>query len=522
MPIFGNIIKRGVTLGHRLDSRVERIKPIQHQIRVLQLLLRKAQFTAFGQYYHFRDILQEPNLIKAFQDSVPTFDYNTIHDRWWHMTLNKMEDVTWPGRVKYFALSSGTSGAPSKYIPVTNDMFRAMRRAGLRMFFALSRFNIDPNLYTKDMMMLGGSSDLQDGGGFFAGDLSGINASRPPFWLRSYYKPGNEIARIASWDERIEEIIKNAPNWDIGFMVGIPSWLQLMMERIIEHYNLKTIHDIWPNLGVCVHGGIHFEPYRKSFDKLMAHPLVYMDSYLASEGFIALQNRPDTIGMRLEINNGIFFEFVPFNEQNFDDDGNLRPNPEILNIDEVKEGIDYALLISTCAGAWRYLIGDTVRFIDKRRSEIIIAGRTKHYLSICGEHLSVDNMNHAVQHAEDVLDISIPEFTVSAVQSGSFYTHKWYVGCDPLVDKDKIKPLLDEKLKAINDDYRVERGSVLRDIEVEVIPASLFYKWQEIQGKMGGQHKFPRVMKNERFRDWEEFVRRSQTGQEVRKDGASI
>lgn len=513
MPILGTLIKQGVTLGQRFDARMERIKPIQHQVRVLRWLLRRAQYTSFGRYYDFDGLLREPNLIRAYQTGVPTFDYNTIYDRWWHMNLNRMEeDVAWPGRVRYFALSSGTSGAPSKYIPVTNDMFRAMRRAGLRMFFSLARFNIDPDLFTKGMMMLGGSSNLQDGGGYFAGDLSGINASRPPFWLRSYYKPGSEISRIASWDDRITEIAKNAPHWDIGFIVGIPSWLQLMMERIIAYHGVRTIHDIWPNLGVCVHGGIHFEPYRKSFEKLLERPLIYLDSYLASEGFIALQNRPETNAMRLEISNGIFFEFVPFNDRNFDEEGNLRDQPAVFTIDEVEEGIDYALLISTCAGAWRYLIGDTVRFVDKKRCEIIIAGRTKHYLSICGEHLSVDNMNQAVQYVESELDLSIPEFTVAAVEADNFFSHKWYLGCDPQLPAEKIAPLLDRRLQEVNDDYRVERGSVLRNVVVEVVPPSLFYRWQEVQGKMGGQHKFPRVMKKERFRDWEEFVRRHQSG----------
>ena len=307
MSIFGALIKRGASLGQILSKRRgQNIKPIQHQIRTLRWLLRKAQHTAFGQYYQFNDILNSSNPIETFKQSVPTFDYNTLYDRWWHMTLNQVEDVTWPGRVKYFALSSGTSGAPSKHIPITKDLFRSNSRAGLRMFFALSRFNLDPDIFTKDMMMLGGSADLEQGNGYFAGDLSGINASRPPFWLRSYYKPGNRIASIRSWDERIAEIAKNAPNWDVGFIVGIPSWLQLMMEKIIEYHGVKTIHDIWPNLSVCVHGGIHFEPYRKGFERRMARPLVYMDSYLASEGFMAIQDRPETNAMRLMIDNGIF------------------------------------------------------------------------------------------------------------------------------------------------------------------------------------------------------------------------
>ncbi len=518
MPLFGKLIKRTLSIGDRLQDLQEVVSPVQHQRRTLRRLLKKAGHTAFGQYYAFRELLRSSDLIADFQHKVPIHDYDLMYERWWHMSLNQVENVTWRGKVKYFALSSGTSGAPSKHIPITEDMTRAMRRAGMKMFFALSNFDIDPELYTKDMMMLGGSSDLKDQGGYFAGDLSGINASKPPFWLRPYYKPGAKISRISDWDVRINEIVKKAPEWDVGFLVGIPSWLQLMMERIIDHYQLETIHDIWPNLRVCVHGGIHFEPFRKGFEKLMAFPLVYMDSYLASEGFIAYQDRPQTRAMKLLLNNGIFFEFIPFEDAYFDQEGNLQGVPPALSIDQVEEDKDYALLISTCAGAWRYLIGDTVRFTDKARSEIIITGRTKHYLSVCGEHLSIENMNTAIQHVEEQLDVSIREFTVSAVQAGKFYTHKWYIGTEPLTDARQVKALLDGKLREVNDDYATERNHVLQEIEVEVIPVSLFYKWQELHKALGGQSKFPRVMKKEKFREWEAFVRQSLSRQEINLD----
>jgi hypothetical protein len=180
----------------------------------------------------------------------------------------------------------------------------------------------------------------------------------------------------------------------------------------------------------------------------------------------------------------------------------------------VEEEVDYALLISTCSGAWRYLIGDTVRFTDKERSEIIISGRTKSFLSVCGEHLSVDNMNQAVQYVEEKLDISIPEYTVSAVRLGDFFRHKWYLGADRLVDNQRVRDLLDRRLREVNDDYDTERKHVLQEPLVEVIPASIFYKWQEAKGKMGGQNKFPRVMKKEPFGEWEEFVRRERIAQQ--------
>ncbi len=506
MPIFGNLIKRGLSLGEKLESL--QVDPMQLQRRTLRRLLKRAQSTAFGQYYDFKEILRPARLADEFRAKVPVFDYDTMHDRWWHMTLNGVENVSWRGKIKYFALSSGTSGAPSKHIPISAEMQRSMRRAGLKMFFALTNFDVDPELYTKPMLMLGGSSDLLNQGDYFMGDLSGINASKPPFWLRPYYKPGTNIARIRDWNEKVEEIARKAPEWDIGFLVGIPSWLQLMMERIIEFHKLDHIHQVWPNLKVCVHGGIAFEPLKKGFERLLAHPLIYMDSYLASEGFIAYQHRPETKAMRLLLHNGIFYEFIPFNSNNFDEDGQLLGNPQTYTLEEVEEDVDYALLISTCSGAWRYLIGDTVRFTDKSRSEIIITGRTKHFLSICGEHLSVDNMNQGIQHVEEALDISIREFTVSPVQEGNFFAHKWYIGCDPVVPSEKIAGLLDERLKEVNDDYQTERSALL-GIQVEAIPAEIFYQWQESRGKMGGQNKFPRVMKGKRFEEWEDFVRKA-------------
>lgn len=509
MPIVGNIIKRGISLGERLDDRFQAQAPIRHQQRTLRRLLRKAQQTAFGQYYNFKDILKSDDMIRSFQKSIPYYDYDSMYEKWWHMSLNQVENVSWKGKIKFFAKSSGTSGAPSKHIPVTDDMTRAMRRAGLKMFLALSNFDVSPDLFTKGMMMLGGTSDLEDQGGFFAGDLSGINASKPPFWLRPYYKPGKEIARINSWDDRLAEIVKQAPHWDIGYLVGIPSWLQLMMERIIEVHQLDTIHDIWPNLQVCVHGGIHFEPLRKSFESLMARPLIYMDSYLASEGFMAYQDRPETRAMRLLLGNGIFFEFIPFNDENFEADGKPKPEAQALSIDQVELGVNYALIISTCSGAWRYMIGDTVEFTDLEHSEIIITGRTKHYLSVCGEHLSVDNMNRGVQEIEEQLGVAIREFTVAPVQQDSFYAHKWYLGVENDLSPTEATKILDRQLRVVNEDYGIERDAMLRAPIVEVIPLSLFYDWQRQEDKLGGQNKFPRVMQKDKFKAWEAFVEKN-------------
>jgi hypothetical protein len=227
---------------------------------------------------------------------------------------------------------------------------------------------------------------------------------------------------------------------------------------------------------------------------------------LASEGFIAYQDRQYPDGMRLVLNEHIFFEFVPFNEENFDADGNIISNPTSLMIDEVEENKDYALLLSTNAGAWRYLIGDTIRFVNKEKSEIIITGRTKHFLSLCGEHLSVDNMNRAIQVASEQLNISIAEFTVAAISDPGAFGHHWFVGTDEKVDAEQLKKIIDDTLIEINDDYATERKSPLKNISLNVLPEKTFLEFLEKKGKIGGQHKFPRVLKGSLLEDWKNFL----------------
>jgi hypothetical protein len=278
------------------------------------------------------------------------------------------------------------------------------------------------------------------------------------------------------------------------------------MEKVIERYNLNNIHEIWPNLGFFVHGGVSFEPYKKGFEKLLGKPITYIETYLASEGFIAYQDIQGSKGMRLVTNQHIFLEFVPFDNRNFDADGNLVAHPEAYLIHEVEEGKDYALLLSTSAGAWRYLIGDTVRFVDKERCEIIITGRTKHFLSLVGEHLSVDNMNKSVQLISEELNLSIPEFTVAGVPHGLFFAHQWWLACNDPADEALLRQRIDDKLKELNDDYAVERASALKDIYVKVLPEEKFMEFMRLKGKFGGQHKFPRVLKGKMLLDWQKFL----------------
>ena len=484
--------------------------PRRQQLKVLKKLLRKARFTEFGQKYKFDEVLLSRHAGKKFQQLVPTYDYSKIYQEWWYKTLEGTPDVCWPGVIKFFALSSGTSEAASKYIPITKELIRSNTITSFKQLLSLAKYeHVPKSAVGKGWMILGGSTQLQKGPTYFAGDLSGIQQKNIPFWFQrlGLYKPGKKIAKEKDWATKIEEIVANAPNWDIGFIVGVPAWLQICMEKIIERYDKKNIHEIWPNLAFYVHGGVAMEPYKKGFEKLLGRPITYIETYLASEGFLAYQNRQDSNGcMHLALNNNIFFEFVPFDDINFDTDGNMVDNPEAFMIHEIEENKDYAILISTNAGAWRYAIGDTVKLVDREKSEIIITGRTKHFLSLVGEHLSVDNMNKAIEMASEELNISIPEFTVAGVPHGMFFAHHWYIATDARADTDNLRFCIDEKIKEINDDYIVERKHALKDVFVTVLPEHTFMDFMISKGKIGGQHKFPRVLKGEMLKDWQKFL----------------
>lgn len=483
----------------------------RQQVKVLKKLLKKARFTEFGQRYHFDKALLDKDPVAAFQKEVPIHDYNKIYEEWWQKTLDGTPDVSWPGKIKYYALSSGTSDAASKYIPVTNDLLRSNQVNYIRQLISVFGYvEANRKSLTRGFLMLGGATDLQKGkAGWYAGDLSGILAKKRPFWFQTFYKPGGRIAAIKDWNQKLNEIVEHARDWDIGYIVGVPAWCQMCMEMIIDHYKVKNIHEIWPNFGVFVHGGVAFEPYKKGFEKLLGRPIIYIENYLSSEGFIGFKSREHAKGMQMILDNNIFFEFVPFDDKNFDSEGKPVANPEVKMIHEVEPGKEYALLMSTNAGAWRYLIGDTIKFVDMEKHEVVITGRTKHFLSLVGEHLSVENMNRAIQLVSEELNISIPEYTVVGMPYEGFFAHKWYVATDDQVDADDLRKRIDQKLRSLNDDYATERDSALKELFLEVLPEEKFMKFMEVKGKLGSQHKFPRVMKGKMLDDWNKFL---QTG----------
>jgi hypothetical protein len=509
MAILGTLLKKGIKLRENLQQ--EYSSPLELQKNELKELLIAASSTEFGKYYDFHKTLSQfrrggKAFYQAYKKSVPIHDYNKIYKDWWQLSLKGAKNIAWPGRIKYFALSSGTSEAASKHIPVTKEMTKAIQKTSVRQIISLSKYDLPPQVFEAGILMIGGSTHLNKKGSYFEGDLSGIQAARLPFWFQHFYKPGRKIAKTRNWDNKLNDIVKKARDWDIGIIVGVPAWIQILIEKIIDFYKVENIHEIWPNLLVYVHGGVSMDPYRKGFEKLMGRPIYYIETYLASEGFIAYQGQPNHKAMKLVLNNGIFYEFVPFDDDNFLPSGEIKSTAEAIAIDEVEEGKEYALLLSTCAGAWRYLIGDIIKFTSIEDSEIVITGRTKHFLSLCGEHLSVDNMNKAIELVSNELNISIKEFTVAGIPYQSLFAHQWYIGTDDKVDKKKLKERLDFHLKELNDDYAVERSAALKEVMVEVLPLLKFYDWMQSKGKVGGQNKFPRVMKSTQHEEWKKFV----------------
>lgn len=510
MAILGTLLKNGLKIRESLEQEYSR--PHELQKNELRKLLINARGTQFAKKYQFGEILKayrsqnQHSFYEAFKRNVPIFTYNKIFSDWWVRSKEGEKDVCWPGKVRYFALSSGTSESSSKYIPITKEISKAIQKTSVRQILSLSHYDLPAHFFEKGILMLGGSTHLNKRGHYFDGDLSGIQAANLPFWFQHFYKPGKKIAKTENWDKKLDEITGKAKDWDIGIIVGVPAWIQILMEKIIDYYKCNTIHDIWPNLKVYVHGGVAFEPYRRGFEKLFASPVIYIETYLASEGFIAFQAFPDRKSMRMVLNNGLFYEFVPFNDQNFDENGEMRQNVDTIMVDDVEEDVDYALLLSSCAGAWRYTIGDIIRFKSKEESEIVITGRTKHFLSLCGEHLSIDNMNKAIELVSAHFNVEINEFTVLGIPHKSLFAHHWYIGSDENITAEDVKLKLDEYLKDLNDDYRVERSAALKDVFVDILPSSYFYSYMEKRGKIGGQNKFPRVLKKHQQEEWLNFL----------------
>lgn len=502
MQIVGRLIKKTAEIGHKRNAK--KGISFEHQISTLHKLLEFCKKTNFGKSHHFANVLDDSNFIQAYQENVPIMEYETFYQTWLHRTIDGVKDNTWPGKVKYFALSSGTTGSPSKRIPVTQQMIRSFQKTSVKQMATLLNLNLPPAFFQKSILTVGGSTKLQKIENHIEGDLSGILKKHTTWIVSPFTRPGNKTTNLKDWNKKLEIMVQEAPSWDIGIVAGVPSWCILLMERIIEHYQLKSIHDIWPNFQVYVHGGVFIQPYLKRLERVIGQPVHLLNTYLASEGYFAYQLSPEKEGMQLLLNAGIFYEFVPFNSEYFNVNGSLKDKYKAITLAEVKKGVDYALVITTNAGLWRYILGDLVQFTDVENCEIKITGRIKQYLSLVGEHLSLDNIQEGLNAVSAEKDIEIQEYGVFADPTKQ--GHVWYLGVEKPCDSEELLTSLDQHLAALNDDYASVRKYNLKRPEMHCIPTDFFYEFMEKLGKLGSQNKFPRVMNEHQATQWKQFL----------------
>ena len=503
MPIIGKLLKKTTEITYKRTAH--RGLDYKDQLKTLNKLLRFASKTAFGSHYHFQEVLEEEDMVKSFQKHVPITDYEKFHNEWLHRAIDGERDIAWPGVVKYYALSSGTTGSPSKRIPVTKQMIRSFQRTTIMQFTSISELDLPEVFFQKSFLAVGGSTKLEKVDNHIEGDLSGILKKHTSIVLLPLTKPDSATAEIKDWNTKLEKMVEMAPSWDISTIAGVPSWCIMLMERIVERYGVDSIHDIWPNLELYLFGGVYVEPYLSRLHKVCGRPIHVRNTYLASEGYFAYQRHSESEGMQLLLKTGIFFEFIPFNRENFDEHGNVNESALALTINEVVAGVDYALVISTNAGLWRYMIGDLVQFTNVEKREIKISGRIKQYLSLVGEHLSLDNINAAIKKASKDLIIDIPEFCLFADTEKQ--CHRWYFGTSENCESELVMKTVDKLLGELNDDYRaVRKYGTLKDPIPTCIDMKLFYRFMQEKGRFGSQNKFPRVMNENQSKEWKVFV----------------
>jgi hypothetical protein len=448
-------------------AQLRRLDPVAAQQRVLRRLLRAAAATRFGAAHGFAQI----TTVAEYQAKVPLRDYEAFWREWWQASYPVLRDVSWPGLVPYFALSSGTTSGRTKYIPVTREMVRANRRAGFDVLAWHFANRPESRIFGGFAFMLGGSTALEEvAPGIRQGDLSGIAAAEVPRSLSRWSWPPPELALEADWDRKLASLAAKTPAEQVHVLTGVPSWLLMLLERMPPPTKLELL----------VHGGVPWGPYR---ERLLAHLPAGCDTrevYPASEGFIASADRGDGEGLRLNLDRGLFLEFVPTGEL-----GRERPTRHWVGTIEL--GQDYAVVVTSCAGLWSYVLGDTVKFVSLDPPRLLVTGRTSYYLSAFGEHLHGGEIEAALLAVAP----SVREYTVGPVFAGARGHHLWLVESTAPVDA----LALDAELCRRNADYAAHReGGQMSPAEVVVVPPGRFEAWMRAQGKLGGQHKVPRVI----------------------------
>lgn len=487
---FSWVIKKRL---HQIDLFMK--YPVEVQNELFSRLMDEAALTRFGLEHKFSDF----KTIKDFKNAVPIRSYEDFKP-YIDQLREGEQNVLWPSKLKWFAKSSGTTDARSKFIPVSKEALEECHYKGGKDLLALY-YAQRPNakIYDGKSLVMGGSSKInpfnEEG---YTGDLSAIIIRNLPIWVELKRTPSRDIALMDNWEEKIEAMALATMDEDVSNIVGVPSWTLVLLKRILEIKGTDNIRDVWPNLELFMHGGVSFKPYRDQFEKIIrGGEMNYINTYNASEGFFGIQDRLDADDMLLMLDYGIFYEFLPIEELH-------AKHPKTIGLKEVEVGQNYALVISTNGGLWRYLVGDTVRFTSKFPFRIQVSGRTKHYINAFGEELMVDNSDHAIAIASAETGAHVTDYTVAPIYMGDNAkgAHEWLIEFEKEPEcLQTFTQTLDNALKQVNTDYEAKRAFDLNMTApvVRAIPKGTFYQWLKVKGKLGGQHKVPRLSNERTF-----------------------
>jgi hypothetical protein len=482
--IFGWLMKKRI---HQID--LFRKYPIEVQKECFEYLLAEGKTTQFGKEHSFSNIEN----YEDFKKTVPLSNYEVLKN-WVAIAMKGKPNILWPGETKWFAKSSGTTSDRSKLIPVTKNSLEDCHYKGGKDLLAIY-YDQHPNskLYKGKHLVVGGSAEhhaLREDS--YTGDLSAIILKNLPWWAEIKRTPSKEIALMSEWDEKIEKLAQSTMKEDVYSISGVPSWTMVLMHRILSITGAKNILEIWPNLELFMHGGVSFEPYREEFKKLIpSEKMNYIESYNASEGFFGIQDNQDG-DLLLMLDYGIFYEFIPMS------DFRETASENVISLEDVELNKNYAIVISTNGGLWRYIIGDTIQFTSKTPYRFRVSGRTKHFINTFGEELIVENAEQAISEACKATNANIRDYTACPIfmKDGDSGGHEWLIEFNqPPKDIQHFMRVLDNTLRAINSDYDAKRTNDLTLVfpKLNILDSGTFENWLRTKGKLGGQHKVPRL-----------------------------
>jgi len=467
--------------------------PVGTQFDVWQDLIASGQYTEFGRLFKFSEIQS----LTDFREKVPIQDYESLKPYIERMMQGE-ENVLWNTPIVWFAKSSGTTSDKSKFIPVSDESLKENHFKASKDVLSLYYISHpESDLLTGKGLVIGGSHQISSiNNEVHYGDLSAVVLQNSPFWSNWIRTPDLSIALMDEWESKIEKLANTTIQENVTSMAGVPTWLIVLLRRILEITGKSTIKEVWPSLELYMHGGVSFVPYRQQFEKLIGSPINYLEMYNASEGFFAGQDDIDKEGMLLMCDHGIFYEFMPTSE--------FEGEQKTIQLGEVEIGKNYALVITTNGGLWRYLVGDTIQFTCLDPFRIKVSGRLKHYINAFGEEVIVDNTDKAIPIASEQTGSIVNDYTAAPVyfSDGDNGAHEWLIEFESQpADLQLFTHELDSALKSINSDYEAKRHKdiALRMPIIKAVPKNTFSNWLNSKGKLGGQHKVPRLSNDRKF-----------------------